>query len=1261
MTRRLRHQLLALFLGFFCCFALSVELAHADDIEIYTNPAANSVKPPYTVIVLDLNLLGICNSVLTQTTNPNNPDSPQLCLNITNTMVLSDLLGGLTSNPAAFLTTLLVGNYTCTTPTTCSTSAGALCNLYGLLGINSPIVQLPIVGGLLGALLGPLLGGVSTLTCGTLNFLLGIPLLGDILNGLLGGFVGQLISGLINPLLTTVVGSLPSAIFGLLQSTISGVLNLGQTSLTSLLGSILNNLINTNVAIMISHADRSNATGSPGSTCAFADLASIPGTRRSTAGCSNGAYMLIGFTALADQTTITTLLTKVTSLLTNTLSPTNLLNSTTAILATALTTPTQLLPPFQGKEVYAELAHYLAGNDVYNGPLARWDGLTGLLTRDTTIELANGNYSKPALECTTANVLNIMLTNNIRDSESDTTLRSYFPGLPAGAITLSNVVQQAASPGFTDNSGRQINLRSFFLIQNLLTSMTTLANAGATILSYVDSLGLLGMGQSVATLLKPVINVDASLVTPSLTVDLTSPSVVRPEAFFTEFKPDLNQKPRWNGNVKKLTVSLDSSNNYQYYDANGALAIASDGRIKTTALTYWTNTGLLGTGISVDGRSSTLGGAGQKIPGYLFGGGGNPGRANSDAKRTLYYDRITASSFALNALDAGTSTTQAVTDLTTDLAATAETAASCGTAKTAAQVAQELLLYARGFDTGTSCTGSKGATTAVVARPWMHGAVLHSRPVAINYGARSGFSTTSPDIRVVYGAADGFMRMVRNSDGVETWGFMPRTVMAQQKLLRENTTVTGLPYGVDGAPAVLLQDRSSSGGAADGVIDSANANDRAWMFFGLRRSGRYYYGMNVTNPDSPSLLWRIGPDGLYQSSGLVANTSAFYSELGLTLSNPQIGRMSVTSGTTTTTKPVVIFAGGYNGGLDASGNKLGKDYYRGSDARVGTDDTTGNAIYIVDAQTGDLIWKAVQGTYSSTTPFNATTRAFAHPLLTNSIPSDVTIVDSDGDGLTDRLYVADTGGRLWRADFPGSDRTKWTLSPIASLGRYRTSTVVNDRRFFQAPDYAPYRGVTGNFDEITFGSGDREDPLNVTTENYFYAYRDYRTASGLAAASVVTTDAALKGQTDFADLTTLCASSTASTCTTSQDLSTGWRVKLTGAGEKVLSQPLSASGTAFFATYTPPSSATQSCSPSEGTSKVYGLALADSRPTVASFINDGDGSQRSQAGATPGLPGEFNTLTANALAQNASTLTLQSTAPYTIYWRERRGDDETQP
>ncbi len=1244
--RKLRHRLLALFIGMFCC----IPAALPDDTEIYTNPAVNSVQAPYTVLVIDLNLLGICNSVLTQTSNPNNPDSPQLCLNVTSSIILSDLLGGVTSNPVDYLYNLLFGAYGCTsgsTPAQCSAKAQGLCNLYGVLGLIPPAIPIPGISFLLSLVL----NGVTTLSCTTLSFLLSVPLVGTILNSIMASFVGDLIQGLITPLLSTVVGQLPSVLLGVLQSTISGVLNLGQQSLVTTLESILNNLIGSNVAIMVSHADRATLLGAPASSCAFGDLAAIPGTRRSTSGCSNGAYMIAGFTQLVDVGSVNSMVSLVSNLLTNALSPTNLLNATTAIAGTALTTPASLLPPYQGKEVYAELAQFLAGKEVFNAPLARWDGLTGLITRDTSIELSNGNYRKPALECSTANILNLMLTNNIRDSESDARLRSIWPALPSGAITLADVVRQAADVGVTDINGRQVNMRSYFLIQNLLTSTTTLGNAGATVLTYANSLGLLNLGKSTASLLKPVIDIDASLLTPSLTVDLTTPSAVRPESFFGLFKPDTLQKPRWNGNLKRLRVAADSSGNYQYYDANSTLAIDTDGRIKPTALSFWTTSSQLGTSTR-DGRSVTLGGAGQKIPGYQFGGGGNPGRVNSDGKRTLYYDKIASGSFALAGLDADTQTVR--DELATDLGVTGTTTADD-------KRRRELLLYARGFDVGSAAAplGSGDTVTGVTARGWMHGAVLHSRPVAINYGARGTATTTSPDIRVVYGANDGLLRMVRNSDGVETWGFMPRVLMSQQNTLRENTAGSALPYGVDGAPAVLLQDRNSSGGPADGKIESSNSNDRAWMYFGLRRSGRYYYGMNLTNPDAPSLLWRIGPDGLYRSTGLISGTSGFFSELGMTFSNPQIGRMRVTDSGTTTTRSVVVFAGGYNGGVSGS-SKVGKDLNRGSDNRVGTDDTVGNAIYIVDAQTGDLIWKARQGTFSSSTPYNSSTRAFQHPLLLDSIPSDVNIIDTDGDGLIDRLYVGDTGGRLWRADFPAADRSAWVLTPLASLGRHRNSNVANDRRFFQAPDFAPLRSNTGNYDVITIGSGDREDPLNTATQNFLYSYRDFRVVSNRTASEVITSDSTLKGQTDFVDLTTTCASGSAS-CGSTLDLSTGWRIQLTGSGEKTFSQPLSASGTTFFSTYTPPSTSTVTCTPSEGTNRIYGVSLTNSRPTVASFINDGDGTQRSQATATPGLPGEFNALTADALAVNTSTQKIESTPRYTIYWRERRSDEETAP
>ena len=1219
--------------------AVIAPTAQADDLDIYINPDTASLAAPYTILVLDLNLIGICDpaGVVTPITS-GNATSPQLCLNYTSNITLNTLLTSVlpsTTTPSAFLTQLLG-----------TLGASALCDIAGSLpGLN--------------------------------------------LCGLLGGLLGSLtstVNGLVNPLLNTYVSALPAAVLGLLNTTLNGVTNLGQTNLLSLVGSILGNLVNSNVAIVVSHADRSNLTGAPAANCSFAEKDAIPNVRRNTTNCSNGAYVLLPFTLLAGPSTVTSVLATLTNKLTNTLSPANLLNSTTALLGTALTTPQSLLPPYQGKEVYAEITHYLAGKDIYNAPLSRWDGLTGLLTRDTSIEQADGNYAKPDLgACSAANVLNIQLTPSAVDSESDATLRAYFPALPGGSFTLADVVQQAGSDtGFLDKNGKNIKLKSYFLVQDVLGSAQSLANAGATLLTYTDSLGLLNRGKSVAELLKPTLSVDASLVTASLTADLTNPSSLRPESFFALFRPDAAKRPRWNGDVKRLAVTYNTSTNTYVYSASGSSASAidaTDGRIAKGALTFWTNSATLPTavdttcrsGATVDGRCSAVGGAGQGIPRYKAGGGGNPGRSNTDSnsstRRTLYYDHIATGVFNLGALDADTLTTgtsaTAINELIPDLGAAAETASVCGTAtgKTAAQVAQEQLLYARGYDTGSSCSGSKGSSS-LAGRDWLHGAVLHSRPVAINYGSTTSAGT--PDIRVLYGAGDGFVRLVRNSTGAETWGFMPRVIMGQQKTLRDNAPGAVLPYGADGAPAVLVQDRNPSGGPADGVIQSNNSNDRVWAYFGLRRSGRHYYGMDLTNPDSPRLLWRIGPDGRYTPSGLVANSAGDFPELALGFSSPQIGRMRFGTGTNRAVRPVLVFGGGYNGGRDASGTRLGKDLNRGSAGLVGTNDSVGNAVYIVDAETGALLWKAVNGSYRATRAATTPATGFVeqHPMLEDGIAASVTLLDTDGDGLSDRLYVADTGGRLWRGDFPAlasassatDDRNGWALYPVASVGRHTSSgsnTVADDRRFFQAPDYAPIRGAAGGFDVITFGSGDREDPTNKSTVNWLYAYRDARTAIGLPD-TIPTTDAAVTAPADLTDLTTACNTETASSCTVGNF---GWRVRFTGSGEKAFSQPLSTGGVVYLSTYIPPGAA-GGCVPTEGSSRLYGLALTNGQPRVRQFIDDTDGDQRSTLANSPGLPGEIDALTAGALTVGAQNLTLPQNPQYPIYWRERRGDEE---
>ena len=120
---------------------------------------------------------------------------------------------------------------------------------------------------------------------------------------------------------------------------------------------------------------------------------------------------------------------------------------------------------------------------------------------------------------------------------------------------------------------------------------------------------------------------------------------------------------------------------------------------------------------------------------------------------------------------------------------------------------------------------------------------------------------------------------------------------------------------MDGAPVAFVQDKNR-----DGSIISGDG-DRVYLYAGMRRGGKAYYALDITNPEVPRLMWTID------------NEDSDFSELGYTFSNPRVGLID----SATEPRPVVMFAGGYD---------LNKDR-RGV---IGSNDSEGNAIYVVDAE-----------------------------------------------------------------------------------------------------------------------------------------------------------------------------------------------------------------------------------------------------------------------------------------------------------------------
>ncbi|QIB66351.1 pilus assembly protein [Kineobactrum salinum] len=633
---------------------------------------------------------------------------------------------------------------------------------------------------------------------------------------------------------------------------------------------------------------------------------------------------------------------------------------------------------------------------------------------------------------------------------------------------------------------------------------------------------------------------------------------------------------RWPGNIKKLKLVGDpetpDTDVDRIVDVNGAAGFETTGddkgRIAFDALTFWTDAAALPPGDGslfpdhADGREVTRGGAGQKITGFIPGGAGIIGNLNSEGgARQLFVEPASVVNGASNAFD----------PFDADPATASALLPELGAATVAEAV--ELIRWGRGQDVDDE--DGDGSTSA--PRPWILGAAMHSRPLALNYGAQGSYTAENPNIRLLFGSGLGSFHILQNTDaggretGSELFAFYPRELLGNLGPLRENTeTALKMRYGIDGAPVALTRDLNG-----DGTLQSSDG-DEAWVYFGLRRGGYSYYALDVSNPDvQPTLRWKIS-----QTSG------GDFDELGLTFSTPVVGRVSHDGDPV----DVLIFAGGYNGGWDDNySSRVGKD---AGDA----DDAVGNAIYIINARTGALIWKAVRGETGS-----VSNTVYQHAELVDSIPSAVTVLRDTG-GVIHRLYVGDTGGTVWRVDLPpGSGvshrQDNWFVTRLAVLGEDGRTT---DRRFFHPPDVVETRDSFGAYDGIVISSGNRADPNETAVENHHFYIKDRLVSSG--AAAVKARDDNPLTLTDLADQSD--CDTAGDSCALPPALANGWRIRLQRAGEKGLATALTDGGRVFMTSFVP-ASAGGRCAPAEGAGKLYAVDLATGSGQVVYDLGPG--------------------------------------------------------
>jgi type IV pilus assembly protein PilY1 len=832
---------------------------------------------------------------------------------------------------------------------------------------------------------------------------------------------------------------------------------------------------------------------------------------------------------------------------------------------------------YQGKELFFEFFRYLTGQGVYNAHNGYTDFGTmntqnldfdfPALSWDTFIETGpkvKPSYISPlskAGACSKLYTVNMMFQVSNQEDDSDDAIDDPVSagGFGSSQRQFPDVIQYLNDADLANGNYGTVpdledkqNVVSYFIVDGTKVNTTTkgYARAGGTGTPLVLSESPEELVATLQEIFKQILSVSTTFVAASVPVNVFNRAEITDNVYIALFQVDGQARPSWVGNVKKLKLegANDSSSDAALVDARGVPAVAADGRIRFDALTYWTDPNSLpppdldtGEVAGRDGRVVARGGAGQSIPGFEAS---SPQEANGLGGRTIYYDRNSSSLGNLN-VDL---TTAAALQSDFDVATATESAA--------------LIAFSRGLDIDD--LDGDGETDE--ARDWIFGDALHSRPLPINYGSIGGYSDpTNPAIFIAVGSDDGMLRMIRNTStggsdsGEEVWAFMPRASMEAQKTLRANGTGMSHPYTMDGAPVAFMLDRNH-----DGSIVSGDG-DRVYLFVGMRRGGKSYYALDVTNPENPKLMWTIEKGG-------------DFSELGLTFSNPRVGLVDSASGP----RAVVMFAGGY----DVNKDKRGV---------IGSNDSEGNAMYVVDAESGALIWKARGGSGGGGG------NVFEHAKLVDSIPSTLSVADTDGDGFTDRMIVGDTGGNIWRADIQGRDVSNWKLTLLASVGRHSggAPSFAKDRRFFHRPDIVPSKDGNGLFDAVVLGSGNRADPLDKggSAYNFMYMIKDRHTSVGSGV------DTGLS-HVDFGDVTSNCLQSSGG-CVV--NLVHGWRLGLEDPGEKVLATALTLTGKTFFTTYMPFSgTGATACSPSEGAGRLYAVSLQDATAVMNYDTTDDD-------------------------------------------------------
>ncbi|MEJ2610519.1 MAG: PilC/PilY family type IV pilus protein [Candidatus Thiodiazotropha sp.] len=286
--------------------------------------------------------------------------------------------------------------------------------------------------------------------------------------------------------------------------------------------------------------------------------------------------------------------------------------------------------------------------------------------------------------------------------------------------------------------------------------------------------------------------------------------------------------------------------------------------------------------------------------------------------------------------------------------------------------------------------------------------------------------------KVIYlPTSEGVLEAIDASTGRELWAFMPKDLLPNISLIKTNTESSVPYYGLDG-PLTIYK-----------------VGTKTMAIVGMRRGGKSYYMLDISNKDAPVFITQIT-----DPNPSTANDA--FDGLGQTWSKAIHATMFVGS----EISDVLIFGGGYDTDQDS--------------ATTRANDDEGNAIFVVKASDGTLLQK-LSNSITGVTGMN------------NAIAADVIPFDMDRNGIVDRIYAADVGGRIIRLDIPENAAGSISGGVVADINGTGATAF---RRFFNTPEIGYYNRNGVQYLAIMIGSGNRPNPLDVSVTDRFYMFKD---------------------------------------------------------------------------------------------------------------------------------------------------------------------------